>query len=674
MHAWLLWQGLVNDMRLSDLFEDSPEKKAKITLYTDPNYYGAEVGDSAGNGKPVVQIPLAKLVGFEPDEKMKSAKSSANMNNMIKLIKDGKGSELPPILARRYEGGYQVLDGHHRYHAYKAAGAKTIPAKIIPADEIRIIDKAPTNEAKQRLDPKCWTGYRKQGTKIKNGNSSEHDGVNTVSPVMAFRMDEASTAAHPGQAPTGVIFNGNVAYVGQTHGKPIKLSDDLKKRIQDMAAKHGAWYEGNGADRAHTKDLISSWQGSWDDEAAASITGYPPQFLYVLFANVDANNTIKRVGTDLNDTIFNRIIKNQNSGKFFPDRSYDAATLKKFLSMVSQEGYDFNKMAQQPATAENVKKFFKTGEKLMWPSNLEEYPNPAGKVAKKANDHRDNWLVNRKSGVYVMGAGHLLSIAKIGGFKLIGGERINDSVNENISETKQRLDRKCWTGYKKQGTKLKDGVRVNNCVPTNETTAERGPTLYHGTLTKNVPSIIKSGLLPRVGQFTKNIHGDKATPKVFATTEQGARAVYCALASQIYHAIGHMPSAAEMAKLGAVLVIHKDAGKFSQYDPSAKDVQGSLEPGDYHSDDAIAVDEVLTGQALLDWIKRHDADRSELEMGVTENFADGKGPGRPGDSQRHGIPKHATMAQLEKAAKAPGRKGQLARWQLNMRRGRAKSR
>jgi hypothetical protein len=58
--------------------------------------------------------------------------------------------------------------------------------------------------------------------------------------------------------------------------------------------------------------------------------------------------------------------------------------------------------------------------------------------------------------------------------------------------------------------------------------------------------------------------------------------------------------------------------------------------------------------------------------GVTENFADGRGPGRPGDSQRHGIPKGATMAQLEKAAKAPGRKGQLARWQLNMRRGRKK--
>ena len=57
---------------------------------------------------------------------------------------------------------------------------------------------------------------------------------------------------------------------------------------------------------------------------------------------------------------------------------------------------------------------------------------------------------------------------------------------------------------------------------------------------------------------------------------------------------------------------------------------------------------------------------------VAENFADGKGPGRPGDSQRHGIPKGATMAELEKASHSKGRKGQLARWQLNMRRGHKK--
>jgi hypothetical protein len=73
-------------------------------------------------------------------------------------------------------------------------------------------------------------------------------------------------------------------------------------------------------------------------------------------------------------------------------------------------------------------------------------------------------------------------------------------------------------------------------------------------------------------------------------------------------------------------------------------------------------------------VKKQESDpyAQTYKKPVEENFADGKGPGRPGDSQRHGIPKGATMAQLEKAAKAPGRKGQLARWQLNMRRGKKK--
>jgi hypothetical protein len=39
--------------------------------------------------------------------------------------------------------------------------------------------------------------------------------------------------------------------------------------------------------------------------------------------------------------------------------------------------------------------------------------------------------------------------------------RITEILTEAV---KQRLDPKCWKGYKKQGTKLKGGVRVNNCV------------------------------------------------------------------------------------------------------------------------------------------------------------------------------------------------------------------
>jgi hypothetical protein len=65
-------------------------------------------------------------------------------------------------------------------------------------------------------------------------------------------------------------------------------------------------------------------------------------------------------------------------------------------------------------------------------------------------------------------------------------------------------------------------------------------------------------------------------------------------------------------------------------------------------------------------------DKLGVKKHIDENFQDGKGPGRPGDSARHGIPKGATIALLKKIrssdASSP-RKKQLAHWQINMRTG-----
>jgi hypothetical protein len=86
--------------------------------------------------------------------------------------------------------------------------------------------------------------------------------------------------------------------------------------------------------------------------------------------------------------------------------------------------------------------------------------------------------------------------------------------------------------------------------------------------------------------------------------------------------------------------------------------------------DAMLQGYEIQKKKLMDYIARQR--KVFPKESVAENFADGRGPGRPGDSQRHGIPKGATIAQLEKASHAKGRKGQLARWQLNMRRGKKK--
>jgi hypothetical protein len=48
------------------------------------------------------------------------------------------------------------------------------------------------------------------------------------------------------------------------------------------------------------------------------------------------------------------------------------------------------------------------------------------------------------------------------------GMQDNPESNAVAYEAKQRLDPKCWKGYRKAGTKMKGGKRVNNCVPVSE--------------------------------------------------------------------------------------------------------------------------------------------------------------------------------------------------------------
>ena len=83
----------------------------------------------------------------------------------------------------------------------------------------------------------------------------------------------------------------------------------------------------------------------------------------------------------------------------------------------------------------------------------------------------------------------------------------------------------------------------------------------------------------------------------------------------------------------------------------------------------------LKAQIVLD-MNRYAQMRDPVTNPMDENFADGRGPGRPGDSKRAGIPKGATIAQLKKirgSKTASARKKQLAHWQINMRQGRKRN-
>jgi hypothetical protein len=59
-----------------------------------------------------------------------------------------------------------------------------------------------------------------------------------------------------------------------------------------------------------------------------------------------------------------------------------------------------------------------------------------------------------------------------------------ETAERVINEEKQRLDPKCWKGKHKEGTKIKGGVRVNNCVPNKKSLVDKIYELVSGVVSE----------------------------------------------------------------------------------------------------------------------------------------------------------------------------------------------
>lgn len=115
-------------------------QEQKIQLSKDPENFGATVPKKTGSTWRTANIPTHKLSGFEPDSKMNSPESKKKLKGIKGAIR--RGEDLPPILVRKHPSGrgYQVIDGHHRFHAHKQLGIKTVPASIVPDKDIEETD------------------------------------------------------------------------------------------------------------------------------------------------------------------------------------------------------------------------------------------------------------------------------------------------------------------------------------------------------------------------------------------------------------------------------------------------------------------------------------------------------------------------------------------------------
>jgi hypothetical protein len=111
------------------------KKRPRITLWLNPEYLGA-TPHTDFDDIPNQHVPITDIQGIEPEDKMNIPSSQHKMQNIANSIRNGEN--IPPILLRKHEDGYQVLDGHHRFYAHRLAGSPTVLSKVIPHKDIRV--------------------------------------------------------------------------------------------------------------------------------------------------------------------------------------------------------------------------------------------------------------------------------------------------------------------------------------------------------------------------------------------------------------------------------------------------------------------------------------------------------------------------------------------------------
>lgn len=130
----------ITEGQLRRIIREELQSEIRIRMSHDPDDTGAYIDDDAGvDDLPVMSIPIDRITGFEPDEKMVVPKHSRRMLRMVDVLRRGGPDALPPILVRRHPsnpGGWQVIDGHHRLAAHRLAGSDRVPARVIPDESI----------------------------------------------------------------------------------------------------------------------------------------------------------------------------------------------------------------------------------------------------------------------------------------------------------------------------------------------------------------------------------------------------------------------------------------------------------------------------------------------------------------------------------------------------------
>ena len=127
---------------IGENFDDGKKNEgAEITMWTNPEYQGADVDDKYYKKQPVKIVDVSKLTPFEPADKMDPKDNHDNMMRFVDKIKAGE--KIKPIVIVPHEDKLLIVDGHHRYFAHLKAGVDKIRAVIADPKDLTWRDDVP---------------------------------------------------------------------------------------------------------------------------------------------------------------------------------------------------------------------------------------------------------------------------------------------------------------------------------------------------------------------------------------------------------------------------------------------------------------------------------------------------------------------------------------------------
>ena len=127
-------------MLILELIEKPADHKP-VTIHTNPYYRGATIYPGVKSSLPTTQLPFDSLRMWESDKTLRTkAVRDWVKTNLIPTLRDR--GRLKPMLVWKRGNQYFVIDGNHRYLAYKAAGFHgPVPVRVVPDDMVAISNK-----------------------------------------------------------------------------------------------------------------------------------------------------------------------------------------------------------------------------------------------------------------------------------------------------------------------------------------------------------------------------------------------------------------------------------------------------------------------------------------------------------------------------------------------------